>query len=97
MQSMPELKRDGSNILSSVQCELFYDDISTTRANSILAQAEAIPKLIQRLKDHPDEVQKDFESLRNFSTPLTLSALRKGYNCCFHSDESVWNAFLCRR
>lgn len=65
-QSLPELKRDGNNVLSSVWANLLYADNSTTRAGGVLPQTEFIPKLIQNLHTSPDEVIADFVELKNY-------------------------------
>lgn len=63
-QSLPELKRDGSNVLSSVWAETLFDKSSTSLAGAILSQAEFVPRLIQDLQESPDQVIGAFEELR---------------------------------
>ena len=63
-QSLPELKRDGSTVLNSVSSCLLSSEQSTSRAGSVLPQAEFIPKLAAQLQESPNEVIKDFEELR---------------------------------
>lgn len=63
-QSLPELKRDGSNVLSSVWAETLFDKNSTSLAGSILSQADFVPKLIKDLQESPEEVITSFEKLR---------------------------------
>ena len=65
-QSLPELKRDGNNVLSSVWAEMLYDKSSTSLAGAILPQSEFVPKLIQNLQEDPDTVIADFEELRKY-------------------------------
>lgn len=67
-QSLPELKRDGNNVLSSVWAEMIYDKSSTSLAGAILPQAEFVPKLIQNLQEDPDTVIAEFEELRKYRT-----------------------------
>ncbi|EGN98675.1 hypothetical protein SERLA73DRAFT_73284 [Serpula lacrymans var. lacrymans S7.3] len=67
-QSIPELKRDGSNVLSSVWAENLFDESSTSRAGAILPQAEFIPKLAKELQEDPDKVIADFEEMRSYLT-----------------------------
>ena len=67
MQGLPELKRDGNNILLSIHSELLNAESSTTRANALLLQSEAVPKLISKLDESPDAVRKDFETIRKHS------------------------------
>lgn len=58
------MKRDGNNMMSSIQTDLLYSDNSTTAANTVLAQMEAVPKLLAQLRESPEEVVKDFEEIR---------------------------------
>lgn len=66
LQSLPELKRDGSNVLSSLWSDLIYAQNSTSRFGGVLPQADFIPKLIQNLQESPEEVLADFESIRKY-------------------------------
>ena len=66
-QSLPELRRDGSTVLSSLTANLMYDERTTSRANGILPQSDFIPRIAQRLQENPDEVIKDFETIRQYS------------------------------
>lgn len=68
LQSIPELKRDGNTVLSSVSSEILYDDNSTSRWNGVLPQAEFVPTLSKQLQENPDEVIKAFEAIRTNST-----------------------------
>lgn len=63
-QSLPEIKRDGSNVLSSLWSDMIYAENSTSRFGGVLSQAEFIPKLTQRLQESPEEVLADFEAIR---------------------------------
>ena len=63
-QSLPELKRDGSNVLSSIWAETVFDKSSTSLAGAILSQAEFVPKLIKDLQESPELVIAAFEKLR---------------------------------
>ncbi|KAF9240861.1 Metalloenzyme, LuxS/M16 peptidase-like protein [Melanogaster broomeanus] len=56
-QSLPEMKRDGSNVLS----------VRLRSAGAILPQAEFVPKLIKDLQESPAEVIAAFEKLRQCS------------------------------
>jgi hypothetical protein len=66
-QSLPEMKRDGSNVLGSLWSEMLFNEDSTTRSGSVLPQVEFIPKLAKELKDDPAKVIADFEQIRKFS------------------------------
>ncbi|KAF9229385.1 hypothetical protein BS17DRAFT_771387 [Gyrodon lividus] len=67
-QSLPELKRDGNNVLSSIWAETLFDKTSTSLAGTILSQAEFVPKLIRDLQESPAEVIAAFEKLRKCLT-----------------------------
>jgi Zn-dependent M16 (insulinase) family peptidase len=63
-QSIPEMKRDGSVVASSVWGELLYSENSTSRVASVLSQSEFIPKLVKQLQESPDQVVADFNEIR---------------------------------
>jgi Zn-dependent M16 (insulinase) family peptidase len=67
-QSLPEMKRDGSNVLSSLWATLLYAESSTSRAGGILPQTEFIPKLAKRLQESPSDVIADFQEIRKYRT-----------------------------
>ena len=70
-QSLPEMKRDGSNVLSSLWASLFYAENSTSRFGGVLPQAEFIPKVTKELQENPEQVITDFEEIRKFSELYT--------------------------
>lgn len=63
-QSLPEMKRSGKTVLSAIATEQLYDETSTSRAGTVLSQAEFLPGLIQRLQDEPSKVIEDYETIR---------------------------------
>ena len=65
-QSLPEMKRDGNGVASSLWSELLYSDRSTMRMATVLPQSEFIPKLAKRLQEHPESVVADFEEIRRY-------------------------------
>jgi Zn-dependent M16 (insulinase) family peptidase len=65
-QSLPELKRDGNNVLASVWANMLYADNSTSRAGGILPQTDFIPQLIQDLQTSTDKVIADFNELKKY-------------------------------
>jgi Zn-dependent M16 (insulinase) family peptidase len=67
-QSLPEMKRDGSNVLSSLWATLLYAENSTSRSGGVLPQAEFIPKLSKLLQESPEQVIADFEEIRKHIT-----------------------------
>lgn len=71
-QSLPEMKRDGDTVLSSVSAELLYDASSTSRVGSVIPQIDFIPKLSQELQETPAAVLKDFEEIRRYCTSFFL-------------------------
>ncbi|KAF5377430.1 hypothetical protein D9615_005325 [Tricholomella constricta] len=67
-QSLPELRRDGNNVLGSVWADLVYNEDSTSRAGGILPQMDFLPKLAKQLQDNPAQVIADFEEIRKYLT-----------------------------
>ncbi|EDR15625.1 uncharacterized protein LACBIDRAFT_300739 [Laccaria bicolor S238N-H82] len=67
-QSLPEMKRDGNNVLGSLWSNLLYSEKSTSRSGGVLPQAEFIPKLAKQLQESPSEVIADFEAIRKSIT-----------------------------
>ncbi|OJA10818.1 hypothetical protein AZE42_00264 [Rhizopogon vesiculosus] len=91
-QSLPELKRDGNNVLSSVWAEMLYDKSSTSLAGAILPQSEFVPKLIQNLQEDPDTVIADFEELRKYLTdPTGVRISVTGDVLDIPKPRSVWS------
>lgn len=69
-QALPGLKRDGSTVLSAVTTELLHDESSTTRAGGVLIQSDFNRSLSEKIHEAPEEVIKEFESLRQYSEYL---------------------------
>lgn len=64
-QSLPEQKRDGRGISWALLRSLTHDaDKSSSVSNSILFQAQAVPKLVERLTKEPQKVVSELEELR---------------------------------
>jgi len=63
-QTLPEQKREGNIVLSSLLSELMNSEDSIARFGGVLSQAESIPKLMQRLQESPEDVLADFETIR---------------------------------
>ena len=59
-------------VLSSLRSDLLHAENSTKRFEGVLAQAEFIPKLIQRLQESPKDVLADFESIRKHGMAACL-------------------------
>jgi Zn-dependent M16 (insulinase) family peptidase len=68
-QSLPETKRDGSNVLAALCADLLYNETSTPRAGGVLIQANFIPKLSKQLQELPEQVLADFEDIRRYCRP----------------------------
>lgn len=66
-QGLPGQKRDGSRVLSAVTTELLHDESCTSRAGGVLIQSDFIPSLSEKIQKAPEEVIKEFESLRQYS------------------------------
>ena len=67
-QTLPESKRDGENVRLCLWSDLMFAENSTARYEGVFQQAELIPRLIQRLRESPQDVLDDFESIRKHST-----------------------------
>jgi Zn-dependent M16 (insulinase) family peptidase len=74
-QALPGLKRDGNTVLSSVTTELLHDESSTSRALGVLTQSDFNRSLSEKIQEAPEEVIKEFESLRQYSE-YTCAKLR---------------------
>ena len=74
-QSLPEIKRDGSTVLSSLWADLIHAENSTFRFGGVLPQAEFIPKLVKTLQESPEAVIADFEKIRKSSRSLSFSSM----------------------
>lgn len=86
-QSLPELKRDGSNVLSSVWAGTLFDKSSTSLAGAILFQAEFVPKLIRDLQESPEQVIAAFEKLRKCRM-YRYSGMSRGVSSILVTDPS---------
>ncbi|KAL1708664.1 Metalloenzyme, LuxS/M16 peptidase-like protein [Schizophyllum commune] len=63
--ALPELKRDGSTVLSAVWSDAMYSERSTARAGTVLQQTEFIPKVAEQLQQQPEEVAKIMAEVRD--------------------------------
>ncbi|KAF8560437.1 hypothetical protein OG21DRAFT_1531918 [Imleria badia] len=94
-QSLPELKRDGSNVLSSVWAETLFDKSSTSLAGAILSQADFVPKLIKDLQECPEQVIAAFEKLRKCLTdPSGIRISVTGNVLGLKKPRSTWKEKL---
>lgn len=93
-QSLPEMKRDGNNVLGSLWAELIYNEDSTSRSGSVLPQVEFIPKLAKQLQDSPAQIIADFEEIRRYGEFPLHEISEETSNRC-HSNGPFWSPFLC--
>ncbi|KAH8102439.1 Metalloenzyme, LuxS/M16 peptidase-like protein [Cristinia sonorae] len=94
-QSLPELKRDGSTVLSSISSNLLSSEESTSRAGGILPQAEFIPKLAAQLQESPEEAIKDFEEIRRYLTdPSGVRFSVTGNILDLKQPRSIWDKYF---
>lgn len=94
-QALPELKRDGSNVLSSVWLECHFSANSTSLASAVLSQSEFVPKLIAELRETPDKVVADFEALRSCLTdPSGIRFSVTGNVLDVAKPRSVWGRYF---
>ncbi|KAG9314439.1 Metalloenzyme, LuxS/M16 peptidase-like protein [Chiua virens] len=91
-QSLPELKRDGNNVLSSVWAETLYDKSSTSLAGAILGQSDFVPKLIKELQESPEQTVAAFEKLRECLTdPSGIRIAVTGNVLGLQKPRSTWS------
>ncbi|TFK77013.1 hypothetical protein BDN72DRAFT_830184 [Pluteus cervinus] len=94
-QSLPELKRDGNNVLSSLSAELLFDERSTSRAGGVLPQLASIPALATQLLDDPKSVIADFEEIRKHLTnPTGIRFSVTGNIFQVDKPRSLWNKYF---
>ncbi|KAI6153510.1 Metalloenzyme, LuxS/M16 peptidase-like protein [Pisolithus tinctorius] len=94
-QALPELKRDGNNVLSSVWMECHFSANSTSLASAVLSQSEFVPKLIEELRETPDKVIADFEALRTCLTdPSGVRFSVTGNVLGVTKPRSVWGKYF---
>jgi hypothetical protein len=63
-QSLPELKRDGQTVAYAVHGDALFNQDSVIHAGSVTTQLEEIPILAERLRDEPEAVIRDFNTIR---------------------------------
>ena len=76
LQCLPQLKRDGMEVMNAFALELLYNESSSMRASSMLSLMKTVPEIMRRLTEEPESVRKDFEELKGHCTSLFL------YYCC---------------
>ncbi|KAG6845767.1 hypothetical protein H0H87_003821 [Tephrocybe sp. NHM501043] len=90
-QSLPEMKRNGDNILGSLWAELVYNEDSTSRAGSVMSQLEHIPRLAKQLHESPLEVIAQFEEIRKHLTDPTTARFSVAGNVLgLEKPRSIW-------
>jgi len=65
-QAIPELKRDGSNVLGSLWSTTVYGSNNTSTANSVITQMNFLPTLAQELQTDPQKTISTFNEIRNY-------------------------------
>ncbi|KAF9015263.1 Metalloenzyme, LuxS/M16 peptidase-like protein [Cyathus striatus] len=94
-QSLPEMKRSGSNVLGSVWSELLFSEDSTSRAGGVLAQIEFIPKLAKQLQENPNDVIADFQKIRSCITdPSGIRFSVTGNIMKLEKPRSTWGRYF---
>ncbi|KAG6337340.1 hypothetical protein ID866_1765 [Astraeus odoratus] len=94
-QSLPELRRDGGNVLSSIWFESHFDKSSTSLASAVLPQSEFVPKLIAELRETPEKVVSDFEELRRCLTdPSGIRFSVTGNVLSVSKPRSIWAEYF---
>lgn len=94
-QALPGLKRDGSTVLSAVTTELLHDESSTVRAGGVLIQSDFNRSLSEKIHEAPEEVIKQFESLRQYITdPTGVRFSVTGNILGVPEPRSIWNKYF---
>jgi Zn-dependent M16 (insulinase) family peptidase len=94
-QALPELKRDGSNVLSSLCSQLLYSENSVPRSGGILSQMVFIPQLARRLQESPKEVIADMEEMRRHITdPSGVRFSVTGNVLALEKPRSTWQKYF---
>ncbi|KAH7100191.1 Metalloenzyme, LuxS/M16 peptidase-like protein [Auriculariales sp. MPI-PUGE-AT-0066] len=91
-QGLPEMKRDGRTVASSVFNGLVQTEASNTRATHVEAQLEHIPKIAQRLQDDPESVVRDLETIRKHVTsPEAMRFVVWGNVASVPKPREIWH------
>jgi len=94
-QSLPGIKREGSRVLAAVTTELMHDESSTSRAGGVLIQSDFNRSLSEKINEAPEEVIKDFESLRQYITdPTGVRFSVTGNILGVPKPRSIWNKYF---
>ncbi|KAF9822062.1 hypothetical protein IEO21_00056 [Rhodonia placenta] len=94
-QSLPEMKRDGDTVLSSVSTDLLYSSKSTSKHGTVLPQIDFNPKLAQQLQESPQDVIKDFEEIRKYLTqPSGVRFSVTGSVLDLKQPRSTWGKYF---
>ncbi|KAJ4486251.1 Metalloenzyme, LuxS/M16 peptidase-like protein [Lentinula aciculospora] len=94
-QSLPEMKRDGSTVLSSLWADLMFSEKSTSRAGGILPQVDFVPKLAKELQESPEKVIADLEEIRKHVTdPSGMRFSVTGNILKLDHPRSTWTKYF---
>ncbi|KAK2461846.1 hypothetical protein APHAL10511_006309 [Amanita phalloides] len=94
-QALPELKRDGSNVLGSLCSQLLLNENSVSRSGGILSQAEFIPQFALKLQESPEEVIADLEEVRRHMTdPSGIRFSVTGNILGLRKPRSTWEKYF---
>jgi len=92
-QGLPELKRDGNNVVNALYANTLWTANSASQATGLLKQIEFSPFLVHRLKTEPHTVVKDLKELRKHMTnPSNLRISITGNVLGLHEPRSAWTA-----
>ncbi|KAJ3568798.1 hypothetical protein NP233_g5473 [Leucocoprinus birnbaumii] len=94
-QNMPELKRDGSNVLSSLWATVVYGDNNTSTANSVIPQMNFVQNLAQEIQTNPDKTIATFKEIRKLLTdPTGVRFSVTGNVMQLKTPRSVWAKYF---
>jgi Zn-dependent M16 (insulinase) family peptidase len=96
-QNIPETKRDGNNVVSSVSGGLLKTKQSTLQAAGIMTQMTFIPQLAKALEENPAEIKQDFEELRKaIINPKGIRFSVRGNILSIPQPQTAWERNFAR-
>ncbi|GAA5981276.1 hypothetical protein JCM10908_004049 [Rhodotorula pacifica] len=94
LQGLPSEKRDGSEVSYNAYRKMISEEFSANITLNLLNRAEFYPAFLERLKNDPDAVVKQFEAFRrSLTNPRAIRAQVKGDILSLKNPNSAWVEF----
>ncbi|GAA6054755.1 hypothetical protein JCM3770_000927 [Rhodotorula araucariae] len=91
LQAIPAEKRDGLEVSYAAYRKMISQEVSTNVALNLLNRSEFLPAFIERLKENPDAVVKQFEAFRKgLTNPRAMRVQVKGDVLGLPKPSSAW-------